>query len=152
MIRRGNKIVLLVIMVFILAFFSCFNKRTPHKIASEQSGLKLSKTIKILDFKENYSDTGEGFIYIVFGLTDKEFDNILKESINLNYKKLSVVNLVNDGFLDEDPNYGLKLYNKDIRDVEGYYKLTAKDLSSMDFSISVIDEVNSQLIVYVSFP
>lgn len=127
--------------------------RTPYKIARIESNLRISKDFKVKDFEENYSFSGEGFVYVVFKLDDQQIESVIQECQKNNYKVLNTINLINDGFLSSDPNYGIGLHKKNIRDIkEGYYQLKAKDLKNMDFSITVLDKANKELIIYVSIP
>jgi hypothetical protein len=145
----------LVVIVFLLFKYNDhLPPRTPLKIARIQSGLDIPKDIQIIDFKEEYSFSGEGFIYVLLKLDDKDLDYVTKECIKNKYSKLTIDNLVTDKLIHSDTKeYGYTVYDKDITSIkEGYYKLNAIDLNKRDFTITVIDEQKKELIIYISIP
>lgn len=148
--------IFIVSIALVIAFFSCSNylpPRTAYKVARIQSDLKIQSDFEVLDYTEEYTFNGEGVINIVFKLSDIELESLMQVCEKKGYKKTTVDNLIKDGFLNENPDYGMQLYNRDIRKVtNGYYKLKAKDLSKMDFSITVLDILNKELIIYVNIP
>ena len=146
-----------VIFVFIAIGYYVFSDylppRTPLKIVRLKSGLKVPKSIQVLDFEENYSLTGEGYEFVVIKLNKDDVNSIMHECICKKYKKLTIDNLVKDGFIDRNPEFGIILPKKDIRSInEGYYQLNVTDLQQMDFSITILDMDKGELIIYVSFP
>ncbi len=152
-----RKILFILVGVSVIVLFSLlFNQnylffRRPYRIARKQSKLNISSNIKI--FEEKYSFTGEGFIFIVFDLTEQELKSLILSCKKRNYKKLTVDNLIKDGFLESGSGYGIRLYNKDIRKIKyGYYLLEARNLNSLDFGITVLDIKNKELIIYIIFP
>jgi hypothetical protein len=127
--------------------------RTPHKIARIQSQLNISSKTKVKIFEEKYSATGEGFVFIVFDLSNQEIEYLANDCQESNYKRLNTDNLINDGLLYLDYNCGIKLYKRDIRNIkDGYYQLKAEDLKSLDYGITVLDIKNKELIIFISFP
>lgn len=127
--------------------------RTAYKSARTHSDLKILDSFKVLDYTEEYSHTGEGVINIVFQLSDSELETIIKSCKDKKYDRISIDNLVKDGFLDENPEYGKSLFNRNIREINnGYYKLINRDLNKMNFTITVLDISKKELIIYVSIP
>jgi hypothetical protein len=127
--------------------------RTAYKAARIQSDLKIADSFKVLDYTEEYSNTGEGLINIIFQLNDTELEAIIASCKEKKYKEISIDNLVNDGFLNKNPEYGISLYNRNIREIDnGYYRLVTRDLEKLDFGITVLDISKKELIIYVSIP
>ena len=143
------------ILSILITMASCnyLSPRTAHKVARIQSDLKIDKTVKVLDFNEKYSHTGEGLINIVFQLSDAELEAAVKDCKENRYKEISIDNLISDGFLHENPEYGISLYNRNIREItNGYYRFIARDIEKLDFGITVLDVSKKELIIYVSIP
>lgn len=146
-------VIFVILIIGYYVFSDYLPPRTPLKSVRLNSGLKISRDIQVLDFEENYSSTGEGSEFVVIKLNKDEVSSVMQECINKKYKKLTIDNLVKDGFLDRNPEFGISLPKKDIRSInEGYYQLNANDLEQMDFGITVLDIDKGELIVYVSFP
>jgi len=144
---------MIVIAIGTYQFRNYLPPRTPYKIARIHTDLTILDSYKLITFNENYSLSGEGVIYIVFKLNNREFDNLVRDCQFKNYTDLTTNNLIKDGFLDPNPEFGIRLYDRSIRDIgEGYYKLEAKDLKSMDFNLTILDIVKKELIIYVCFP
>lgn len=145
--------ILVVIVFLIFKYKDHLPPRTPLKIARIQSGLDIPQGIQIIDFKEEYSFNGEGYIYVLLKLDGKTLQDIIKECIKKRYIKLTIENLVEDKFIQPNSEYGIKLYDKDITSIKkGYYKLNAIDLNKLDFRITVIDEQKKELIIYINIP
>lgn len=147
--------IMMLITNLLLFLTSCnyLPPRTPYKAARIQSNLKIENSFKVLDFTEEYTFTGEGIINIVFQLDEKEVETLELSCKNKGYKKVTNENLIEDGFLDKDPELGMNLYSRDIRDIDnGYYRLVARDLYNMDFGITVLDISKKELIIYVGIP
>lgn len=67
-------VVIITASVFvILKYLDYLPPRTPLKIARMQSNLNIPHDARVIDFKEEYSFTGEGYIYILMGLNDAQF-------------------------------------------------------------------------------
>ncbi len=153
-----NKVVYFLIggIVIAFSFLLCSNylpPRTAYKAARFHSDLKIHSDFKVLNYTEEYTFNGEGVIDIVFLLDEVELEGLIQACKKKGYKKTSLDNLVADGFLNQNPDYGLQLYSRDIRKItNGYYKLKARDLSKMDFTIVVLDILNKELIIYVNIP
>lgn len=144
---------LIINILMIMVACNYIPPRTAYKAARTQCDLKILDSFKVLDFKEEYSHTGEGFINIVFQLNDNELEALVEDCKENKYKKISIDNLIKDGFLYENPEYGMSLYNRNIREItNGYYRLTARDIKKMDFGITVLDVSKKELIIYVSIP
>lgn len=146
----------LVIVVLVAVLYLCRNylpPRSAYKVARIHSDLKINRGFNVIDFTEEYSFNGEGLVNIVFELNEAEVESLIRVCKKRDYKKVSIQNLIKDGFLDENPDYGMQLYNRDIRKISnGYYKLEARSLSNLDFSITVLDVSNKELIIYVNIP
>ncbi len=139
----------------LLCIYSCSASETAHEIAKQRSDLRIKKSYEILEFTKDFSFTGSGIINIIFRLNENEVRELVHICRNKNYKSLTVNNLVKDGFLDTSPEYGKTLYSRDIRVMAngvGYYKLKARDINNLDFSMTVLDVTNKELIIYVSIP
>lgn len=148
-------VLILVTIIFVIFKYNDYlPPRTPLKIARIQSGLNLPKDLQIIDFKEEYSFNGEGFIYILLKFDNKTLESVIKECIKEKYSKLTIDNLVAEELIHFDTKkYGYTIYDKDITLIkEGYYKLNAIDLDNGDFTITVIDEQKKELMIYVSIP
>jgi hypothetical protein len=146
-----------VLAVIILLFYNYKDylpPRTPMKIARVESGLEIPQNIQIIDFKEEYSFTGEGYVFVLMKFNDIALDDVMHECINKRYKKISIENLMIDKLINpNNKDYGFVINSKKITTInDGYYKLNAKDLNKRDFSIVIIDKKKKELIVYVSFP
>lgn len=153
------KTVMMKVMMWITNIFlfltSCnyLPPRTAYKVARIQSNLRIENSFKVSDFTEEYSFTGEGIINIVFQLNEKEVETLEASCKEKGYKKVTVENLIDDGFLEKDPKMGMNLYNRDIQKIDnGYYRLVARDLYNMDFGITILDISKKELIIYVSMP
>lgn len=142
------------VIVGYYAFYDHLLPRTPLKIARNQSGLDIPNDIQIVNFKEEYSFNGEGFIYVLLKLDEKNMNSIIEKCIKQKYIKLNIENLINDKLIHtETKKYGYKIYDRDISSIqEGYYKLNAIDLDKLDFSITVIDVQKKELMIYISIP
>lgn len=143
------------ICFFLIGFYCCSTPESAYKAAKKHSDLKIKETYKILDYIEEYSFTGSGVIYIVFQLNDKDLKGLVTASKRKKYKTISIKNLIDDGFIDADPRYGINLYTRDIRQIAkgvGYYKLRTRNLKKLDFSITILDVTNKELIIYVNIP
>lgn len=146
-------IILLVAFCIYKVFLGILIENTPLGRARSYSGFQLPENSKILAFEEQYSFTGEGFIFIKVKLSDLQLKMIQKECFEEGYKALTIENLISDKFLDMNPEYGIKLPKIDIRSIRsGYYKLESIDLKNLDFNISIVDSFNKQIIIYVGFP
>jgi hypothetical protein len=139
---------------YILYFlFNQFLRSGPYERAKNISGLDISKNIRLISYDEKYSETGEGYVYICFKLKKNELNYLKTECQKKDYKTLSIKNLIKDGFLNENPNYGINLHKHNIRNIKtGYYLLRNNDLKTLDYEIIVLDCTNNELIIYVSFP
>jgi hypothetical protein len=135
-------------------FYDNLPPRTPLKIARLRSGLDIPREMKIADFKEVYSSTGEGEIYVLLKMDETTLENIVQKCKQGNYKKLTVENLLADKLIDASTmGFGYNIHGKDITLIkEGYYRLEAYNLMEMDFCITVLDVEKKELIIYVSFP
>lgn len=154
-----NKMVIKGALFLVILFFLFFKykdhlpPRTPLKIARIQSGLDIPKNVEIIEFKEEYSFNGEGYIYILLKLHENNLHDIIKEIKKEKYKKLTYENLVTDKFIERVSGYGIKLYDKDINSIkDGFYKLNSINLNKLDFQITVIDLQKKELIVFVNLP
>ncbi len=145
-----------IISIFVISLFfmkDYLPPRTAYKIARINSDLDIKNTFEIVDYTEEYSFNGKGIINIIFKLNDLELKNLIQSCQREGYKKVTVNNLVKDGFLKDNPDFGINLYNRNIREItDGLYRLNAKDLNKLDFSITVLDISNKELIVYVNIP
>jgi len=136
----------LLLLFFAYTYWDYLPPRTPLKIARIHSGLNISNKSQLVSFEEKYSFTGEGFIYIRFMLNDVEISRIIKECINKKYTILSEKNLLKDNL-----SVGFKLRNKNIFDIKsGYYHLIG-NIKEISFTITVIDDVKNELIIYTIF-
>lgn len=126
---------------------------TPLKIARIQSGLVIDRNVKIIEFKEEYSFNGEGYIYVRLKLHENNLHDIIKVMEKEKYKKLTYENLVKDKFIERDSGCGIKLYDKDINLIkDGFYQLNFIKMNKLDFQITVIDLQKKELIVFVNLP
>ena len=141
----------IVILSTIYFFKNYLPPRTAYKVARINSDCIIKDEFKVIEFKEEYSFNGEGFINIIFKLSKNEIFNLTQSCKEKNYKKNTIENLIKDKFID-DNEHGINLYSRDIRKINGYYKLSSKDLKKLDFSITVLDTLNNELIIYVSIP
>lgn len=142
-------------LFFLLGYilFNHFFRSSPYDRAKNISGLNISKNIRLISFDEKYSETGEGYVYMCFYLKNNELNYLKTECQKKNFKTLSIQNLIKDGFLNENPNYGIALHNHNLRNIKtGFYLLKKNDLKTLDFEITVIDITNNELIIYISFP
>lgn len=149
-----GSIFFVIVIVVYYSFYDHLPPRTPLKIARVQSGLDIPKDVQVADFKEEYSFSGEGFIYVLIRLDEKTMNNIIQKCIKEKYSKLTIDNLIADKLIHPaTKEYGYKIYDKDITSIkEGYYKLNAIDLNKLDFGITVIDEQKKEVIIYISTP
>lgn len=153
-----HKILLIAISLIVLLLGYFFRDylppRTPLKIARLQSGLDIPNSVQILEYKEEYSFTGEGFIYVELKFNKEEFDKAFINSHKNEYKKLIIKNLILDKLIySQTKEHGYKVYNLDITKIKnGYYKLNARNLDNLDYGITVIDFQKKHLIVYISIP
>lgn len=147
----------LVITVIVVIGITLMNDylppRTPVKVARIQSGLNIPKSSSVIDFKENYTFTGEGEIEVKLRLNNSEVETIKNECIKSNFKKLTIENLIEDGFLDTNLQFGFFMPNTDLRNInDGYYKLKATDLKKLDFIITVLDLDKNELSIWTLIP
>ncbi|MGY5353432.1 hypothetical protein [Wenyingzhuangia sp. IMCC45467] len=127
--------------------------RTPIKVVRIYSGLSIPKSTKVINFKEDYSFTGEGKIEVKLKLSDSDIKKIKEECLKLEYKKLTVENLIEDEFLNPDPRFGFNMPNADLRNINtGFYKLKVRDLKNMDFSMLVLNLDNKELSLWALIP
>lgn len=152
------KILLIAISLIVLLLGYFFRDhlppRTPLKIARLQSGLDIPNSVQIIEYKEEYSFTGEGFIYVELKFNKEEFDKVFINSHKNGYKKLILKNLILDKLIySQTKEHGYTVYNLDITKIKnGYYKLNARNLDNLDYGITVIDFQKKHLIVYISIP
>lgn len=143
------------ISILLFGLCWCSTPRTAYNAAKKRCDLKIKETYKILDYTEEYSFNGEGVVNVVFQLNDKDLEELVESCKKKKYRTTTIKNLIDDGFIDDNPAYGINLYSRDIREIakgEGYYKLKSKDLKKLDFSITVLDVTNKELIIYVNIP
>lgn len=139
----------------LIGFCCCTTSKTAYKAAKKYCDLRIKETYKVLDYTEKYSFNGEGIINVVFKLNDKDLEELVEACKRKKYKTISIKKLIDDDFIDANPSYGINLYNRDIREIakgDGYYQLKSKDLQKLDFSITVLDITNKELIIYVNIP
>ena len=142
---------LLIFLAFILKDY--LPPRTPIKIARIQSGLNIPMSSKVIDFKEDYTFNGEGQIEIKLELDSLDLNTITKECLESDFKELTIDNLIADGFLDTNPQFGFFMPNTDLRNInDGYYKLRAIDLKKLDFTITVLNLDKNELSIWTLIP
>ncbi len=155
---KNKTVVNITFLLAILSFlFFMFNDhlppRTPLKIARIHSGLSIPPNAKTIKFKEQYSFTGEGYMYLVLKLNDNNLVDIIREIKKEKYKQLMYENLMTDKLIDRVTGCGIKLYDKDITEIKiGFYRLNAGITNMKDFQITVIDFQKKELTVFVNFP
>ena len=147
--------VLLIGMVIVEMFLlnDYIPPRTPIKVARIHSGLDISESSTVIDFKEDYSFTGEGQIEIKLKITNSDIENLEKECLKSDFKKISTENLINSGFLDSNPQIGFNMPNADLRNIKkGLYKLNARDTEKLDFTMTVLDLERNELSIWTLIP
>jgi hypothetical protein len=148
-------VVIITASVFvILKYLDYLPPRTPLKIARMQSNLNIPHDARVIDFKEEYSFTGEGYIYILMGFNDAQFAEVATQSLPQGYRAVTIDNLVADGFMNSTgEEHGCMVHGKDITLIkEGYYRLKKGDLAKHDYTISILDKHKKEITVYVSIP
>lgn len=140
----------LFILLFIgLSMFGCSSK-TAHTVANNRTDLEILETYTVIDYTEEFTINGDGIINIVFQLSDLELETLIASCREKGYKAVTIGNLVEDGFLHENPIYGANLFNRDIRDIskgEALYKLNSMNSSTKTFSITILDISKKELII-----
>jgi hypothetical protein len=146
-------LLIIVLIIFLLyKYHDYIPPQTPLNYARIESNLNLEKSNKILEFDENYSFTGEGYRYIKIKINVSQIKSIILSCKEEKYKLLTQDNLITDGFLNNNTEYGISLPKGDIKNIKGFYKLEAKDLKELDFGISILDTLNQELIIYRNIP
>ncbi len=143
------------ILILLIVLCCCSTPKTAYNVARKRCDLEIKETYKVLDYTEEYSFNGEGVVNIIFQLNNKDLEDLAESCKKKKYKAVTLKNLIDDEFIDDNSIYGINLYNRDIRRIangEGYYKLKSKDLKKLDFSITVLDITNKELIIYVNIP
>lgn len=124
-------------VIFYIYYWDQLPPRTPYKIARLQSGLNLPITLKISEFKDEWSFNGDGFVLVIFDLNDAQKLKIRKDLRVRKYNKLPVKGdfkgnfLFTEGFISET-------------DV-GYFKINEFDRG---FSITILNNTKNTLIVF----
>lgn len=127
-----------VILLGIIYFFywNYLPPRTPYKIARIQTGLNLSGSLKVKEFKDEWSFNGDGFILIVFELDFEQLEKIYNEIKIKKYQELPIDDRFRGTFLYKD---GL-LTEADI----GYYKYKEFERG---FTLTILNNTKKTLIV-----
>ena len=117
------------------------------------SGLDFPKSTEILDFKEIYTFTGEGYLAVDLKIDKTNFEYLISQSKENGYKKLTSNNLVEDTVLKKDSSQSFIFSNIDLEIIkEGYYKFVLNDGNRMDYVMSLLDVSNNKAFIYASFP
>lgn len=142
-----------IVLVAILFLNDYLPPRTPIKVARIHSGLDISKSSTVINFKEDYSFIGEGQVEIKLKIANSDIEYLEKECLKSDFKELSIENLINSGFLDSNPQLGFKMPNTDLRNIrKGLYKLNATDMEKLDFTMTVLDLDNNELSIWTLIP
>ena len=141
-----RKIVFILIIVTTLIsvlsiLFMTGKSDEPYKLAKSESGLKLPKDMQLIEHKSQWIEfNGNGYVLVVYGLKKDEINLLIDEAKNEKYETLPPETLIADDFVLS--------YIKKAK--KGVYQKKSNSKSSLDYSLSVIDETNNRLIVFVT--
>jgi hypothetical protein len=142
-----------IVLITFLLLNDYLPPRTPIKVAKIHSGLRISKSATVIYFKEDYAFTGEGQVEMKIKIAKSDIEDLEKECLKSGFKTLTTDNLIESGFLDSNHQYGFKIPNTDLRNInKGLYKLNATDMENQDFSITVLNLDNNELSIWTLIP
>jgi hypothetical protein len=131
----------LFILLSLIILISCIDRvRDPYIRTKELFGLEINKDVKVTKFEYKWgSFTGNGEDFIIFKISTNQIDDIQKQCMLQNFKKLPIK--------EELPDPGIYNYiNKS--DTLGLYKLLLDKDVDRNYTISVFDKSKNILLVY----
>ena len=115
--------------------------RTPLKVARLISGLEISNEVKFKMLRDEWSPNGDGVTHIRATLTDQELNDFINQSIQKGYKRLPI----------KETSPGLILPDGATDRMNGYYRLDQDKEHPGDFTFTIIDAQQKEMIVYINY-
>lgn len=138
-----KKIIIITLILIILGttVYYLFLKRTPYTIASNIAGFKVSKSLIVEQFQDDWANNpgGDGGSFILFSFQESEKKKLEDACKVNNYKLLPIK--------DTLPNDVIYKYIKK-ENQSGFYKLEKDKNDERNYQIIVLNLLENELIVY----
>ncbi|GMQ30628.1 hypothetical protein [Algoriphagus confluentis] len=132
--------ILIVILAVYIFFYDSLPPRTPQKIARLISGLHVPRDARVEKYEEQWNAfNGNGYSLIILSLEKEAFNKIYNRAKSLNYQELPIKEVLNgpiNSFLPKKSN--------------GIYEVQFSNKENMSYSISLLNNVDNTLLIYVA--
>lgn len=134
-------IITIILVALCTTVYYFFLRRTPYTIASIVTGFKVTTSLNIETFQDNWANNlgGDGELLILFSFKENEKEKLVNNCISNNYKPLPINDTLPDNFI-------YRYVKKENQ--TGYYKLVKDKKDERNYQISVLNLQKNELIVY----
>jgi len=138
---KKNLIITIILIILGTTVYYLFLKRTPYNIASNIAGFKVSTSLPVEQFQDNWSNNpgGDGESFILFSLQESEKEKLVNDCKINNYKPLPIKDILPDNFI-------YRYVKKENQ--SGFYKLYKDKKDERNYQITVLNLHDNKLIVY----
>lgn len=128
-------------IAFVTIVYFLFLRRTPYSIAGNIAGFKVSSSLKVDQFNDDWAGNpgGDGESFVLFSIDKKEKEQLINDCKINNYNPLPIRDTLPDGFIY---NYIGK------KNQSGFYKLSIDKNDKRNYQITVLDLQQKKLLVY----
>ncbi len=137
-----KKLIITIILIILgTTVYYLFLKRTPYNIASNIAGFKVSTSLQVEQFQDDWSNNpgGDGESFILFSLQESEKEKLVNDCKINNYKPLPIKDILPDNFI-------YRYVKKENQ--SGFYKLYKDKKDERNYQITVLNLHENKLIVY----
>lgn len=138
---KKKLIIVLIVIVLSTTVYYFFFRRTAYTIASNITNFKVSTSLKVEQFQDDWANNpnGDGESFILFSFNEKDKENLVNACKKNNYKLLPIKDTLPDNFI-------YKYIQKENQ--TGFYKLNKDKKDERSYTIAVLNLLENKLIVY----
>jgi len=134
-------VIVIIVIAFVAVAYFLFLRRTPYSIAANIAGFKISSSLIVEQFNDDWANNpgGDGESFVLFSLKKDEKEKLINDCKINNYTPLPIKDILPDGFIY---NYIGK------KNQSGFYKLSIDKKDKRNYQITVLDLQQKKLLVY----